>query len=490
MNEVRFTGIMVIQDPDPDGLRDSINSLVSLDYSNYEIFVLSMIGERKSMEADVSAKDPFARIIRSISRGDNIHYLQMGYEATPGQCINEGIRRSCGDYIFFIDQCDILSPEYLKKMEEKIVASLLPKRPEEISFDDIQRAASGNILRAWRDTAPDLIYTDHDELVSGIRMNPHFKGAFNRELLIQSDYIGPAFSVSRRLIKLTGLMNENAGRACLYDYLLCILTLIMKGTEVRCDHICSLLYHKRIRELPESVRNTLRREIYRDCVSAAKRFVQKNGIKGRIINDSSMRYWKLERGNRDVKTHSSSYIFLRDKDISLRAGYAMEHLFSYLDGTVAAAAPLILDNKGLIDNCGYLFDENGHLYGACRSENPGDPGYDGRIALSQDISCADPGCCMLDASIYKKLRGFRRGLGQNEMMLDYCLRARAAGFRTVYVSSVRVTRKGISGRSAAGSQEQIMKMYGPGGTSNRIRLAPGDPYYNPNLPMGSENYRF
>lgn len=490
MGDVRFTGIMVIQDPDPDGLRDSIRALDSLDYSNYEIYILSMIGERKTMTADVSPSDPFARIIRSVSRRDNIHYMQMGYEATPGQCINEGIRRSEGDYIFFIGQCDILSPEYLKKMEEKIVSSLLPKRPEELSIDDIARAASGNILRAWRDTAPDLIYSDHDELVSGIRMNPHFKGAFNRELLIQSDYIGPAFSVSRRLLKLTGLINENAGRACLYDYLLCILTLMMKGTEVKTDHICSLLYHKRIRELPDSVRDTLRKDIYKDYVSAAKRFIQKNGIKGRIKNDSSMRYWKLVRGSRDVKTHSSSYIFLRDKDISLRSGYAMEHLFSYLDGTVAAAVPLCLDDKSLIDNCGYLYDEKGNLYGACHSQSPADPGYEGRIALSSDISCADPGCCMLDAAIYKKLRGFMRGLGKNEMMLDYCLRARAAGFRIVYVSSVRVTRKGKADVSSTGSKDLIMKMYGPNGTSKHIRLAPGDPYYNPNLPMGIDNYRF
>ena len=89
---------------------------------------------------------------------------------------------------------------------------------------------------------------------------------------------------------------------------------------------------------------------------------------------------------------------------------------------------------------------------------------------------------MIDAKVYRKLQGLDATLSGREQMLDFCLRARAAGYRVVVEPAVLVRSPGKDDESTRSSHEVLLDKW-------QEVLAKGDPSYNPNLPMGLNNYR-
>ena len=67
-------------------------------------------------------------------------------------------------------------------------------------------------------------------------------------------------------------------------------------------------------------------------------------------------------------------------------------------------------------------------------------------------------------------------------MLDFCLRAKKAGYRTIVDPGIIVKSPGKQDESSQVSREAMLEKW-------EDLLAEGDPYYNPNLPMGLLNYR-
>ena len=88
----------------------------------------------------------------------------------------------------------------------------------------------------------------------------------------------------------------------------------------------------------------------------------------------------------------------------------------------------------------------------------------------------------------EKLGGFRKGLLGRDAMLDYCLRARAAGYRVIYEPGVKVHRNYSTPESSKQSHDNLLKYYGEEGSSEKVRFANSDEFYNTNLPMGVSNY--
>lgn len=90
--------------------------------------------------------------------------------------------------------------------------------------------------------------------------------------------------------------------------------------------------------------------------------------------------------------------------------------------------------------------------------------------------------CMIDAKVYRKLGGLDPKLSGRDQMLDFCLRAKKAGYRTIVDPGIIVKSPGKQDESSQVSHEAMLDKWAD-------LLAEGDPYYNPNLPMGLLNYR-
>ena len=71
-------------------------------------------------------------------------------------------------------------------------------------------------------------------------MNPHFKPDFNKELFLQTNYVGDFVCVAKELYQRLGEFNEKAKVAYVYEYL---LRASYKKENI--EHVPSLIYHKR-----------------------------------------------------------------------------------------------------------------------------------------------------------------------------------------------------------------------------------------------------
>ena len=487
MNDVRITILVGMDHTNPEKFRDTLVSLAAVDYTNWEAFFLCATGNYMHIYQKLAGE--------VFPRDGRIHFreiqLSLGEgEMSMARAYNVGLRHVSGDYIFLLGQHDLLAPDIFLRVEETVTQSLYKKlgrlKSTDNALEELKLAASKNKLRGWKETAPDLIYTDHDEIIGGTRMNPHFKSGWNLELLLQYDYIDCGVFMSLPMMRRIGYFNEDLSDAELYEYLLRI------GDNVDRSRICRiplLLYHQSIRELPEGVFQTFLRRRYESYVKVVEKYLRTHQIQGQVKKDPMYRFWRIKRKGNDYRFHKKEYIYLKDPDVKVKARKALPLLYSHIkEPDVAVVAAKLLQSDGRIDNVGFFYDEEGLLYPACKGQSSLSDGYANRIALSQEISVADTALCMIDAAVYKKLRGFRTNLSGNDRMLDFCLRARAAGYRVIYEPLVVGKKTASQPRSSELSHQKIRKLYGPDGSNSRIRLSDGDPYYDSNLSFGGDNY--
>ena len=197
MNEVRFSILAHARKTDPELFREMLQSIYELDYMNFEFIVF-----------DSNPVSILSAMISEIFGGDGrVVYKKMTHELRNSESYNVGLRMMSGDYLCIIGQYDCVASDWLIRMEKACISTLIPGK-RDLNFDDLTRAASGGRLRQWKLTAPDLIYTDYDEIIDGTRMHPHFLGAFNPELLIQYDYIGSGMAISMELLRLLRFFDE------------------------------------------------------------------------------------------------------------------------------------------------------------------------------------------------------------------------------------------------------------------------------------------
>ena len=485
MNEVRFSILVHAIDTDVSYFRKTLESISALEYMNFEAFVL-----------DSNPVSIIPALIEEVMpRDGRITYKKLSRTMRTSEAYNIGLRLIGGDYCLFLGQYDTISPFLLQRIEEKCVSSLIPEN-RELDFDDLTKAASGNRLRQWKVSACDLIYTDFDEVRDGLRQNPHFLGGFSPERLVQSYYFDQAFVVSMTLLRKVGFMNEDLKYGELYEYLLRILEVYRHCSDPRhpshnfdVGHIEGLLYHKCFRKEEEDNKKVLLKERYEILKGISEKYISRNKIAARLVLDHSKKHWKWERRGSEYIERKNDYILLKDKDIKVsNQDKALDRMYGHLKqwDVAVVGARFIHGNKIL--NCGYIYDEEGILFPACAGQSVYSKGYEDRICLAQDVSVVDPGFCMLDEKVFRKLGGFRKGLLGRDAMLDYCLRARAAGYRVIYEPGVKVHRNYSTPESSKQSHDNLLKYYGEEGSSEKVRFANSDEFYNTNLPMGVSNY--
>ena len=88
---------------------------------------------------------------------------------------------------------------------------------------------------------------------------------------------------------------------------------------------------------------------------------------------------------------------------------------------------------------------------------------------------------MIDSKLYRHVGGFGANLDGRDIMLDFCLKAKEAGRRAVYLPEVVAYRRVSEHISTQSSNGLIMERW-------HDQLKAGDPFYNVNLPLGLDHY--
>jgi len=191
---------------------------------------------------------------------------------------------------------------------------------------------------------------------------------------------------------------------------------------------------------------------------------------------------------------TGEHLVLLNNDIELVTPDWIEGLLehSQRDEVAAVGAKLYYPNNR-IQHAGLgigLGGAAGHLHKNFRADSPG---YFNRLNVIQNVSAVTGAMMMVAADKYRKLGGFDEeqfSVAYNDV--DFCLRAREAGYLHVFTPFVEAYHHESLSRGyedSAAKQQRFQRE-----TENlRARhgeiLERGDPYYNPNFDQGRDDFQ-
>lgn len=413
-------------------------SAQELKWKNLEIQVL-----------DACPEAGLGTVTKRVFKDDyRLKYVKLRPKNSLADVWNEGIRRSNADYLIFVGLTDRLNTMILKYLSDYI-----DEHPE-----------------------ADIIYTDHDEIKNESRMNPYFLPDFNKELLLGQNYIGDTFIVKKDAFRKTGTFRKELSFAFAYEFFIRAMS-----RKVKFGHVQALLWHDMSVDAPQTAEvSSLREKSLREHMTVVSAYMNENGIKGTTVHGRGDS-WQVRYDGSDYESHMSDVLLIKEKGVRVLSRNAAETLYGYVMQQDVAIAGGKFINGLAVENAGYIYDDKGVTYPACKGDNALASGLYGRIDTPQDVSMVDFSFCCVDALFFKKCGGFDKRLKGSDMFLDLCLKARAGGMRVVYVPRVRAHKRSPEPGSTEGSRTILREKW-------KKTISAGDPFYNRNLPCGIRNY--
>ena len=150
-----------------------------------------------------------------------------------------------------------------------------------------------------------------------------------------------------------------------------------------------------------------------------------------------------------------------------------------------------LTSQNKIRHAGYLLGTNGAAGEAFRGQDDNAPSYLGRLHLDQNYSAVSGDFMLVRKAVFEALKGFDPGHLLFDDV-DFCLRARAEGYLTVWTPYSRILRPAARSNPFAGEnvhssgklkQLEEDKLY-----SRWMPVIANDPAHNANLSLKSRNF--
>lgn len=198
--------VMPVYNPDPTQLQAALDSVCAQIYPRWELCI-----------CDDASTDPRVRDLLSVAaeREPRIRLLRKPRNAGIAAASNAALQLSAGAFVAFLDHDDVLPPWALY-----FVAVEIAQRP-----------------------ATDLLYSDEDKLAAdGSRCEPHFKGAWDPELIHAVNYLSHLLVIRRSVLERVGGFSSGMDGSQDYDLILRCAALI---DPARIAHVPMILYHWR-----------------------------------------------------------------------------------------------------------------------------------------------------------------------------------------------------------------------------------------------------
>lgn len=202
----KFSIVMPVYNPDPAQLQAALDSVSNQLYPCWELCV-----------CDDASSDPRVREVLSAAaeRDPRVRLVRRPRNAGIAAASNTALQLATGEYVAFLDHDDVLPPWALYFMATEIA-----QRPQS-----------------------DLLYSDEDKLAAdGSRCDPHFKGAWDPELIQSVNYVCHLLVIRRSLVQQAGGFSSGVDGSQDYDLVLRCGAL---STSDRIVHVPMILYHWR-----------------------------------------------------------------------------------------------------------------------------------------------------------------------------------------------------------------------------------------------------
>lgn len=177
-------------------------------------------------------------------------------------------------------------------------------------------------------------------------------------------------------------------------------------------------------------------------------------------------------------------LFIND-DVEVLAPSWIEALLEQAQrNSVGAVGPKLLYPDGKVQHAGQFLARDGMARHAFRFADGDDGGYFGFAMMQRNVSSITGACMMIRGEVFDGLGGFDEAHDVVNNDVDFCLRCHRAGLSVVFTPHARLVHHELASRAAVEDTfDRTAFMAKWGGL-----FAKGDPFFNPNLSLDSDDY--
>ncbi len=196
--------------------------------------------------------------------------------------------------------------------------------------------------------------------------------------------------------------------------------------------------------------------------------------------------------NYGVKAASGEYYLFLNNDTEIINEDCIEELLGYcMRPDVGAVGARMYFEDDTIQHAGVVIGFGG-VAGHCFVMQPrGYSGYCHRIICAQDYSAVTAACMMVPKEVFQEVGGFCEELAVAFNDVDFCMKVRRAGKLIVYNPYAELYHFESKSRGLEDTPEKVSRFNQEIATFEKRWpdiLRRGDPYYNPNLTLDSQNF--
>ena len=219
--------------------------------------------------------------------------------------------------------------------------------------------------------------------------------------------------------------------------------------------------------------------------------LEENHPKARVV------YWDREFNYSAINNYGASfakgeYLLLLNNDTEIINDDCLEELLGYcMRGDVGAVGARMYYEDDTIQHAGVVIGFGG-IAGHCFVLQPrGTTGYCHRIICAQDYSAVTAACMMVKKSAFDQVGGLTEELAVAFNDIDFCMKLRAAGYLIVYNPYAELYHYESKSRGLEDTPEKVARFNKEIATFEKRWpdiMRDGDPYYNPNLTLKSQDF--
>ncbi len=193
-----------------------------------------------------------------------------------------------------------------------------------------------------------------------------------------------------------------------------------------------------------------------------------------------------------VGESNGEYVVLLNNDIEVITSDWLEQMLMYAQRTdVGAVGAKLYYDDDTIQHAGVIVGLGGvagHSHKGFARDNPG---YMARAAIAQNLSACTAACLVIRRDVYDLVGGLDEGYAVAFNDVDFCMKIREAGYLIVFTPFAEFYHYESKSRGEEDTPEKRARF---NGEIFRFQerwgneLKSGDPYYNPNLSLDSEDF--
>ncbi|MBP3879558.1 MAG: glycosyltransferase family 2 protein [Lachnospiraceae bacterium] len=190
---------------------------------------------------------------------------------------------------------------------------------------------------------------------------------------------------------------------------------------------------------------------------------------------------------------TGEYLFLLNNDTEFISGDVITEMLGFAqrpDVGIVGARLYYEDNT--IQHAGVIVGWGGIAGHAFVNQSRGETGYQHRIICQQDLSAVTAACMMVRKSVFDEVGGLTEELAVAFNDIDFCMKVREAGYLIVYDPYAELYHYESKSRGLDQGNPEKVKRFQREMDIFQKRwpeiLRDGDPYYNPNLSMVTQDF--